>query len=72
MSAPPERPCNDVGRIDASLREAVRFASDLLDRPADEKERLVAAAGLVFLGVGLFACRWMAAIMAKASMTSET
>jgi hypothetical protein len=66
MCTPPERPCDDVGRIDAFAREAVRYASDLLDRPADELERLV------FLGSGLFAWCWIAAIMAKASMTRET
>ena len=65
MRAPPKRPCNDVGRIDTLSREAMCYAPDLLDRPADELERL-------FLGVGLFAWCWMAAIMAKASMTNET
>jgi hypothetical protein len=72
MCAPPERPCNDIGRIDASLRETMGYASDLLDRPADQSERIVYAGALVFLGIGLFAWCWMAAIMAKPSMTSET
>ena len=66
MCAPPERPCDDVGRIDASSREALRYVSNLLDRPADEMERRV------FLGIDLLARRWIAAIMAKPSMTSET
>ena len=66
MCTPPERPCDDVGRIDASSREALRYASNLLDRPADEMERRV------FLGIDLLARCWIAAIMAKPSMTSET
>ena len=45
MCTPPERPCDDVGRIDASSREALRYASNI---------------------------SWIAAIMAKPSMTSET
>src|SRR5580700_975411 len=49
MCTPPERPCDDVGRIDASSREALRYASNLLDRPADEMERRV------FLGIDLYA-----------------
>jgi hypothetical protein len=31
VSAPPERPCDDVSRTDAPLRELHRNASDLLD-----------------------------------------
>jgi hypothetical protein len=49
MGAPPKRPCNNVGGVDTFSREAMCYAPDLLDRPADEAERLV------FLGVGLFA-----------------
>jgi hypothetical protein len=66
MCASPEGPGDDVGRIDPFSREAMCYAPDLLDRPADEPERLV------FLGVGLFVWCRMAAIMAKASMTNET
>jgi hypothetical protein len=66
VGAPPQRPCNDVGGIYSFPREAMCYAADFLDRPANEPERLV------FLGVGLFAWCWMAAIMAKASMTRET
>jgi hypothetical protein len=35
MCALPERPCDDVGRLDASPCEAVGYAADFLDRPAD-------------------------------------
>src|ERR1700722_9331384 len=72
MSSSPERPCDDVGGLDASLRETLRYAPNFLERPADEVGWLLAAPRCVFLGAGLFA-RWrIAAIMAKASMTSET
>ena len=46
MRPPPGRPCDDIGWIDAFLREAVRYAADLLDRPTDK---------MVFLGVRLLA-----------------
>ena len=36
VSGAPERPCDNVSGIDASLCKAVRYASDFLDRPADE------------------------------------
>jgi hypothetical protein len=47
-------------------------AADFLDRLADEIEWIVEGVGLVFFGIGLFAWCWMATIMAKASMTSDT
>ena len=70
MGASPERPCDDVGGLDAPLRELYGDAADFLDRPADQ-ERLVEA-GLVFLGGPTLARCRMTAIMAKTSMTSET
>ena len=68
MSAPPERPCDDIGGLNAFTRETLSYAADFLDRPTDE----IIALDFVFLGAGLLARCWMAAIMAKASMTSET
>ena len=42
MCTPPERPCDDVGRMRCGLsREAPCCAPNLLDRPADEMERRV-------------------------------
>ena len=72
MSAPPERPCDDIGGLNAFSRETLSYAADFLDRPTDEIGCLGVALDLVFLGVGLLARCWMAAIMAKPSMTSET
>jgi hypothetical protein len=36
VGAPPERPGDDVSRLDPSLGQAHRHAPDLLDRPADQ------------------------------------
>jgi hypothetical protein len=55
VGAPPERPCDDVGGIDAPLRETLRYAPDFLERPADEVGWLLDAPRQVFLGAGLFA-----------------
>jgi hypothetical protein len=55
MGTAPERPCDDVGRSDASLRETLGYAADFLDRPADEVACLGVAFDLVFLGAGLLA-----------------
>ena len=71
VGAPPERPCDDVGGLDAPLCELDGDAADFLDRPADQ-ECLVRRRGSVFLGAVTFAWWRMTAIMAKASMTSET
>jgi hypothetical protein len=49
VSASPERPCDDVGGLDAALCEFHGDAADFLDRPADQK-RCAARRGLVFLG----------------------
>ena len=73
MGASPERPCDDVGGLDASSRETLGYAADFLDRPTNEVVGYLGVVlDLVFLGAGLLARCWMAAIMAKASMTSET
>ena len=71
VCAPPERPCDDVGGLDAPLCELDGDAADFLDRPADQ-ECLVRRRGSVFLGGVTFAWWRMTAIMAKASMTNET
>jgi hypothetical protein len=72
MSAPPERPRDDIGGLNALSRETLSYAADFLGRPTDETRCLGVALDFVFLGAGLLARCWMAAIMAKASMTSET
>ena len=72
MGPPPERPCDDIGGLDALSRETLSYAADFLDRPTNEIGCLGVALDFVFLGAGLLARCWMAAIMAKASMTSET
>ena len=55
MGASPERPCDDVAGSMRSSCETLRYASDFLDRPADEARCLGLASSLVFLGttVGL-------------------
>ena len=55
MGASPERPCDDVGGLDASSRETLGYAADFLDRPTDEVTCLGVAFDLVFLGAGLLA-----------------
>jgi len=37
VSASPERPCDDVGGLDAALCEFHSDAADFLDRPADQE-----------------------------------
>ena len=54
MSPPPERPCDDIGGLDALSRETLGYAADFLDRPTDEIECL-GVAEFVFLGAGLLA-----------------
>ena len=70
MSSPPARPGDDVGRLDPVLSELVGDASDLLDGPVDQL-LMVGILGL-FGGVVLLARYRTTAIMAKASITSET
>jgi len=36
MRPSPERPCDDVGGLDAPLRQPHGDAADLLDRPTDQ------------------------------------
>src|SRR5271169_4601276 len=73
VSSSPERPCDDVRGLDAPLCELDDDAADFLDRPTDQERCVVRRRSVVFLGgdVILARCR-MTAIMAKASMTSET
>ena len=72
MGPAPRRPCKDIGVRDAPLSELDSDAADFLDRPADQERCLVRRRG-VFLSAGSALARWrMTAIMAKASMTSET
>src|SRR5450756_1437437 len=73
MGSSPERPCDDVRGLDAPLCKLDDDAADFLDRPADQERRFVRRRSIIFLGgdVILARCR-MTAIMAKASMTSET
>jgi hypothetical protein len=49
VGTPPERPCDDMGGLDAPLRELDGDAADFLNRPADQ-ECLVRRRGSVFLG----------------------
>ena len=71
MGAAPERPGDHVGWVDAALGQTHRHAPDFLDRPADQE---AAGRTLPFVfGGGCAFARWRtAAIMAKASITSET
>jgi hypothetical protein len=55
MSAPPERPCDYIGGLDALSREPLSYAADFLDRPTDEIGCFGVALDWVFLGVGLLA-----------------
>src|SRR3954463_6643120 len=60
-----------MGRVDALLRQSHGHAPDLLDRPADQSTGRRALV-FVFGGGSWFAWWRTAAIMAKASITSET
>ncbi len=55
VGAAPEGPGDDAGGVDASLREALGYPADFLDRPADERWRFLAIICLVFLGIWRFA-----------------
>src|SRR5665648_1000418 len=69
MGSSPERPGDDVRGLDASLSQFCGDAADFLDRPADQCRAL----RRVIFGGGMAFARWrMVAIMAKASMTSDT
>jgi len=55
MSAPPERPCDYIGGLDALSRETLDYAANFLDRPTDEIGCFGIALDLVFLGADLLA-----------------
>src|SRR5665647_2039768 len=73
MGSSPERPCDDVRGLDAPLCKLDDDAADFLNRPADQERCFVRRRNIIFFcgDVILARCR-MTAIMAKASMTSET
>jgi len=48
MGAAPQRPRNNIGWVDTSLVETLCYPADLLDRPADEGNRLLGVTGSVF------------------------
>ena len=72
MRPSPEGPCDDARRLDAPLREPCGYAADFLDGPADK--RWIGGIFRRRLGSArtLLARQRMVAIMANASMTSET
>src|SRR4051794_9742058 len=72
MGAAPQRPCNDGGGLDLASGQTRSNTTDFLHRPADQWRLLRIIRRLLFGGAGVLAWRRMAAIMAKASMTSET
>lgn len=74
MGASPERPCDDMGGMDLLPCEAGGDAADFLHRPADQLAVLRLSDRIVFGGSGgRMLARWrMTAIIAKASITSET
>ncbi len=62
-----------MGGLDLALGETDGDAADFLNGPADQRRvRTLRIPRFVFGGVIVFARRRIAAIMAKASMTSET
>src|SRR3954452_7467165 len=72
MGAAPEGPRDDGGGFDPALRQACDNTADFLHRPADQHRLVRLIRRLLFGGAGVLAWRRMAALMAKASMTSET
>lgn len=72
MRPSPEGPGDDAGRLDARLREPCGYAADFLNGPADKRR----IDGIFNRRLGsawtLLARQRIVAIMAKASMTSET
>ena len=71
VGSSPERPCDDVSGSDAPLSQSRRDAPDLLNRPADQ-DATRRALRVVFGGAMVLARCLTAAIIAKASITSET
>src|SRR4051794_4276714 len=72
MGAAPEGPCDNGGGFDLALRQACDNTADFLHRPADQRRLLQIIRRRLFGGADVLAWRRMAAIMAKANMTSET
>jgi hypothetical protein len=73
MGSSPERPCDDVRGLDAPLCKLNDDAADFLDRQADQECCFVRRRSIIVLGGDVISARCrMTAIMAKASMTSET
>jgi len=55
MRSSPERPCDDVSGLDATLSETDGDPADLLDRPADQWARVALEALRFVFGGGLLA-----------------
>jgi hypothetical protein len=55
MCASPERPSDDLCRLNASLRQPDGDATDFLDGPADQRRRVLGTLRFVFWGVVAFA-----------------
>src|SRR5215212_2824877 len=72
MGAPPQGPCDDGGGSDLALGQACDNTADFLHRAADQRRLARIIGRRLFGGADVLAWRRMAAIMAKASMTSET
>src|SRR3954454_11219649 len=72
VSAAPQGPGDDGGGLDLASGQTRSNTADFLHRPADQWRLLRIIGRLLFGGAGVLALRRMAAIMAKASMTSET
>src|SRR4051812_31524034 len=72
MGAAPQGPRDNGGGVDLAFGQARGNTADFLHRPADQHRLLRIIGRLLFGGAGVLAWRRMAAIMAKASMTSET
>src|ERR671912_832469 len=71
MRSSPGGPCDHKGRLDPALLEACGHAADFLDRPA--YQCCSRASSFLFWGeVRLLARSRTTAIMAKASITSDT
>jgi len=74
MSTSPERPCDDMGGKNLLPCEARDDPADFLHRPPDQFAVLRLADRIVFGGSegGVLADTRITAIIAKASITSET
>src|ERR1051325_7567547 len=72
MGAAPQGPCDDFGGLDLASGQTRGDTADCRPRPADQWRLLRIIGRRLFGGAGVLAWRRMAAIMAKAGMTSET